>query len=208
MPSMNMAVRIDCKGFPPAAESRIARSTKYAASVVASRPTTKFVTKLPTSDWKVASHEVLIPPPGSGTPTPNELNQPSNGCRVRNTIAQNIHFVKLPPMTKLIPPPSRRRLMPANTRLRQAADGASSNKTFTMSFKSWGVATVLNLHSKNGSGHGKCGRQLNLADFELPALFTSGILTCLLLSNTSCSVRDPVLDQSSHPGDREQCSGR
>src|SRR5208337_3569194 len=136
MPSMNMAVKIDGRGCSPAAESRMARSTKYAASVVASRATIKLVTKLATLDWKVESQELATPPPGSGTLTPNELNQLSSGWRVRKTTAQNIHFVKPPPIRKLVPPPSRRRLMPANTKHSKAAEGASSNKTFTMSFKS------------------------------------------------------------------------
>ena len=97
---------------------------KNAASVVARRATTKLVTKLATLDWKVASQELAIPPPGDGTLTPNELNQLSSGWRVRNTTAQKIHFVKLPPIRKLVPPPSRLRLMPANTRHSNAAEGA------------------------------------------------------------------------------------
>ena len=85
------------------------------------------------------------PPPGSGTLTPKEVDQLSRGWSVRKTTAQNIHFVKPPPITKLAPPPSRRRLMPASTRHRKAVEGASSNKTFTISFKSCGTAMVLTL---------------------------------------------------------------
>src|SRR5207244_1755402 len=62
----------------------------------------------------LASHGVLIPPPGRGILIPNEENQVSSGCSVRNTTAQNIHFVKPPPMANTVPP-SRRRVTPAST---------------------------------------------------------------------------------------------
>ena len=42
-----------------------------------------------------------MPPPGSGTLTPNELNQLSSGWRVRKMTAQKIHFVKPPPISGL-----------------------------------------------------------------------------------------------------------
>ncbi len=74
------------------------RRTKYAARVVTIRPATKVVTKLDTSDSNEASHEVPIPPAGNGVATPNEVNHPSRGPSVTNTIAQNIHLVKLPPI--------------------------------------------------------------------------------------------------------------
>src|SRR6266852_256322 len=86
----------------------------------------------------LANQPVLIPPPGSGTPTPNEGNQLSRGWSVRKTIAQNIHFVKLPPIANVVTP-SRRRLIPASTSDRNAADGASKSSSEITSFRSWGV---------------------------------------------------------------------
>src|SRR5437870_4764977 len=99
----------------------------------------KLSTKFVMSDSSAASHEVLMPPPGSGTATPNELNQIKSGCKVRNTTHQNIHFEKPPPRTNVIPPPSLRKLIPPSTRQTTAAAGASRSSTLMMSFKSCGV---------------------------------------------------------------------
>src|SRR5271167_4991511 len=121
-----MAAITEGNGCPPEAVSRIARRTKYAASVVASRVITKLLTKFDMSVWNEFSHDVPIPPPGSGTATPNERNQLSSGVRVRKTTDQNIHLVKPPPIRKLVPP-SRRRLIPASTSETNAAGVASAN---------------------------------------------------------------------------------
>src|SRR5258708_35762211 len=105
---------MDGKGCPPPATSRTALNTKKAASVGARRAITKFDMKFATSVWNDASQGVPIPPPGSATPTPNVLNQPRSDWRVAKTTAQNIHFVKHPPIMKELHT-SRPRLIPANT---------------------------------------------------------------------------------------------
>src|ERR1700739_697466 len=92
VPSKNIAARMDGKGCPPEAVSRIACRTKYAARVAAIRPTTKFITKLDTSDCNEPSHEVSIPPAGNGVATPNELNHPTRGTGVEKTTTQSTHF--------------------------------------------------------------------------------------------------------------------
>src|SRR2546425_13321307 len=92
----------------------------------------------------LASHGVLIPSPGKGILIPNEENQVNRGCRVRNTTAQNIHFVKPPPMANTVPP-SRRRVTPASTSETSAADGASNSKSEMTSLSSCGVGISLAL---------------------------------------------------------------
>src|SRR6266404_4240810 len=123
---------MDGKGCPPEAASRMDWRTKYAASVVTILPATKVVTKLDTSDSNEPSHEVPIPPAGNGVATPNELNHPSRGPSVTNTIAQNIHLVKLPPMRNVVPP-SRLKLIPARIKATREAAGASRRRTWMMS---------------------------------------------------------------------------
>src|SRR5207245_11640798 len=55
-------------------------------------------------------------------------NKLSNSWRVKRMTAQNIHLVNPPPIAKVMVP-SRRRLTPANTKDRTAADGANSSRT-------------------------------------------------------------------------------
>src|SRR6266536_6144265 len=90
------------------------------------------------SAWKVESQPVAIPPDGSCVETPNEPNQLSSGWRVRKITAQNTHLVKPPPMAKVIVP-SRRRLTPASTKDRTAADGANSSRTEMTSLSNCGA---------------------------------------------------------------------
>src|SRR6266496_2151662 len=90
----------------------------------------------------LASHGVLMPPPGRGILIPNEENHVSSGCSVRNTTAQNIHFVKPPPMANTVPP-SRRKVTPASTSETRAADGASKSRSEMTSFSSCGVGIGL-----------------------------------------------------------------
>src|ERR1019366_5735894 len=137
-----IAASTDGSGCPPDAVSRTARKIKYAPSVVASLAMTKLLTKFETSDWNEFSHDVPIPPPGTGTLIPNELNQLSSGVKVRKTTDQNIHLVKPPPIRKLVPP-SRRRLIPARTSETSAAGVASRSRVLMTSFKSCGTATVF-----------------------------------------------------------------
>ena len=56
-----------------------AQSTRQES--VAIRPTTKLVTKFDTSVWRDANQCALMPPPGSGTGTPKELNQLRSGLQ-------------------------------------------------------------------------------------------------------------------------------
>src|SRR5215469_2887190 len=129
---------MDGSGCCPDAVSSTARNTKNAASVGTSRCTRKWLANCETSDSKFASQLVAIPLDGSGTATPNAVNQLSSGCKVRKTTAQNIHFVNPPPIAKVIVP-SRRRLTPASTNDSSAAEGANSKRTEITSFKSCGV---------------------------------------------------------------------
>src|ERR1700731_2342262 len=92
----------------------------------------------------LASHGVLIPPPGKGILIPNDENQVNSGCRGINRTAQNIHFVKPPPMANTVPP-SRRRVTPASTSETSAADGASNSKSEMISFSNCGVGIRLSL---------------------------------------------------------------
>src|SRR5215469_8989027 len=91
-----------------------------------------------TCDTKVERQPVASPPDGSGEVIPNEVNHPSRGWRVTKNTAQNIHLVNPPPMVKVMVP-SRRRLIPANTKDRTAAEGASSSKTEMRSSSTGGV---------------------------------------------------------------------
>src|SRR5579872_3600715 len=90
----------------------------------------------------LASHGVPIPPLGRGRAIPKDENHVRSGCRVRNTTAQNIHFVKPPPITNAVEP-SCRSAMPASTRETNAADGASRRSNEMTSFNSCGVCIVL-----------------------------------------------------------------
>src|SRR5450432_1072429 len=73
----NMAERIDSSGLLPAAVSRIARTTKNAASVGMMRATTKLDTKFWRSAWRLASQgELMVVPVPAGKLVlmPNEEN--------------------------------------------------------------------------------------------------------------------------------------
>src|SRR6266542_5216108 len=141
---------MDGSGCCPDAASSTALNTKNAASVGTSRCTTKLVMNCERSDWKFDNQPVAIPPDGSGTATPNAVNQLSSGCRVRKTTAQNIHFVNPPPMAKVIVP-SRRRFTPASTKDRTAAEGASSSRTEMMSFSNCGACIGFLIQFEFGS---------------------------------------------------------
>src|SRR5271165_7361355 len=95
--------------------------------------------------------------------------------------------------------PSRRRLTPAITRDSSAAEGASKSRTEIMSLSSCGVAICpipqVGTHIENKhSGyrqpawlHSRCG---------LPGLICAPYVKAARLSHSSCSVRDPELDQT------------
>src|SRR5712692_3274156 len=102
----------------------IARRTKNAAKDVASLVITKFCTKLERSVWRLAIQPVPMPPFGRGAGTPNEGNQLMSCGRVRNTIAQNIHFAKFPPTNAF----GNGSLPQAESRQHQADDGCGRRK--------------------------------------------------------------------------------
>src|ERR1700731_501709 len=146
----------------------------------------------------LANHGVLIPPPGKSILIPNEENQVSSGCRVRNTTAQNIHFVKPPPMANTVPP-SRRSVTPASTSETRAAEGASNSKSEMTSLSSCGVGICLSLERSTSV---EFCRQPSLAlirSVGLPAHQTC--VGCVWLCHPTCSVRDPELDEPSDTGD-------
>ena len=99
-----------------------------------------------------------MPPPSEGTLTPELLNQMSSPGRVTNITAQNIHLVNPPPIAKFT---RRRRLIPASTRHKSAAEGARSIITFAMSVRSCGVC-IANFLSPFwlGAGSLKPGNQV------------------------------------------------
>jgi len=71
----------------------------------------------------------------------------SSPGRVTNTTAQNMHLVNPPPIAKF----TRRRLVPASTRQKSAAEGARSIITFAMLLRSCGVC-IINFRSPLGWG--------------------------------------------------------
>src|ERR1051326_6982135 len=88
------------------------------------------------------SHGVLIPPLGKGKAIPNDENQVKSGCRVRNTTAQNIHLVNVPPIASAAVP-SCRKAIPASTIDSRAADGASRSSKEMTSFRSCGMGIAF-----------------------------------------------------------------
>src|ERR1035441_1835393 len=148
--SRNIAARIEGRGCPPSTVSRIARNTKNAAREVGSLVTTKLFMKFVRSLWRLAIHPVPMPPEGSVAGTPNEGNQLMSPGRVMNTIAQNIHLAKLPPITAA-GPPSRRRLMPPRIRHNTSAEGASSIIALMKSRRSCGVAIRFKLQGRRAT---------------------------------------------------------
>src|SRR5579862_715732 len=188
--SRNIAARIDGNGCPPWIVSRTARSTKKAASDVASRVTTKLLMKFARSAWRFAIHPVPTAPPGNGAGTPNEGNHEMSPGSVVKTMAQNIHFAKFPPMTA-VGPPSRRKLIPPRIRQSTAADGASSIIILMKSVRSCGAAIVLVLESwQVAHGRDPPARlpKMGLRDSASPLLY-------------------PELQKARYAGDHKQADG-
>src|SRR5271165_1481332 len=90
-----------------------------------------------------------MPPLGKEAGTPNEGNQLMSWGRVRNTIAQNIHFAKFPPTNASGTEPCRR-LRPASTRQMTAAEGASNSINLMKSVISCGGAIVVTFQKEIG----------------------------------------------------------
>src|SRR5579864_8378234 len=147
----------------------------------------------------LASHGVPIPPLGRGRAIPKDENHVRSGCRVRNTTAQNIHFVKPPPITNAVEP-SCRSAIPASTRETNAADGASRRSNEMTSFSSCGVCIVpLSRFAFNVEV--LAGSPAALSEFGLPARYGLSFR----LSHPAGSVGDPKLDEPGNTGDRQQC---
>src|SRR3984893_14364076 len=171
--------------------SRIARRTKNAAKDVASLVITKFCTKFERSVWRLAIQPVPMPPFGRGAGTPNDGNQLMSCGRVRNTIAENIHFAKFPPTNASGMDPCLR-LSPASTRQMMAADGASSSITLMKSVISCGGAIVVGSKRKLAGAAGP----------PAPRLPKVG------LSNSTSALGNPELQQSCDAGDHEKSDCR
>src|ERR1700729_1087795 len=160
----------------------MARRTKNAAKEVASLVSKKFCTKLARPLWRFAIQPVPMPPLGKDAGTPNEGNQLISCGRVRNTIAQNIHFAKFPP-TKASGREPCRRPRPANTRQMMAADGASSSINLMKSVISCGGAIVVTFQKNRQTPPGLLSR----------ACLSVG------LSDSGGALGNPVFEQSGHP---------
>src|SRR5258707_12326985 len=76
--SRKMAETMDPSGLCPSAASSAAFSTQKAASTGVNRPTTTFETKPLKLVCKLATHDLLMPPPCPAMPQPSPPNQQSN----------------------------------------------------------------------------------------------------------------------------------
>src|ERR1700733_12568762 len=92
-----------------------------------------------------------MPPLGKDAGTPKEGNQLMSWGKVRNTIAQNIHFAKFPPTNASGTDPCRR-LRPASTRQMTAAEGASNSINLMKSVISCGGAMVVSFQIETDGG--------------------------------------------------------
>src|SRR6266545_5007393 len=148
---------------------------------------------------------VLIPPLCKGRAMPNDENQVKSGCRVRNTIAQNIHLVKLPPIANAVVP-SCRKATPASTNDNRAADGASRSNSEMTSFSNCGVGIAFNL---------ACSLHDNLQFCWQPSAFSNrsapscpyALCTGSSLGHTTGSVCNPELDEPRDSGNGQKSGG-
>src|SRR5579871_1812498 len=121
----NIADKMERSGLSPALASRIALTTKKAASVGTMRLTTKSVTKadrLVSMPFIQLEFTLAAVPVGRLVLMPKDENHPINGVRVRKTAPQSIHFPN-PPPAPMLPSPSRLRLIPARISDTTAAVG-------------------------------------------------------------------------------------
>src|ERR1051326_5099094 len=151
------------------------------------------------------SHGVLIPPLGKGKAIPNDENQVKSGCRVRNTTAQNIHLVNVPPIASAAVP-SCRKAIPASTIDSRAADGASRSSKEMTSFSSCGVGIAF---ISFVIWH--CAlwfwRSNQLVRIQVASSSRHAFCAVSLLGHTTGTVRNPELDESGYTGDGQK-SGR
>src|SRR5271156_6176573 len=120
-----------------------------------------------------------MPPLGKDAGTPNEGNQLMSCGRVRNTIAQNIHFAKFPPTRASGTEPCRRP-RPASTRQMTAAEGARSSINLMKSVISCGGAMVVPSRNKQAGA----------------AQRSQTVPAACGLCHSSGALGDPVFEQS------------
>src|SRR5580658_11000960 len=121
--SRKMAETIEPSGVFPSAASSAAFSTQKAASTGVNRATTTFETKPLKLVCKLATHELLMPPPCAGMAIPCAANQESNCGSVKKITDQSAHRWNLPPTWK-VTPHSCRNAIPASTIMQTAAGTA------------------------------------------------------------------------------------
>src|SRR5260370_28795401 len=102
--SRKMAETMEPSGLYPSAASSAAFSTQKAASTGVNRATTMFETKPLKLVCKLATHELLMPPPCAGMAIPCAANQESNWGSVKKITDQRAHRWNLPPAWKFSPP--------------------------------------------------------------------------------------------------------
>src|ERR1700689_1694414 len=90
--SRKMAETMDPSGLYPSTASSAAFSTQKAASTGVNRATTTFETKPLNVDCRLATHELLIPPPCAGMAIPCAANQESNCGNVSRITVPRAHL--------------------------------------------------------------------------------------------------------------------
>src|SRR5260370_34723135 len=95
--SRKMAETMDPSRLLPSAASSAAFSTQKAASTGVNRATTTFETKPLKLVCRLATHELLMPPPCGGMTIPCAANQESSCGSVKRITDQRAHLWNLPP---------------------------------------------------------------------------------------------------------------
>src|SRR5258708_20500367 len=95
--SRKMAETMEPSGLYPSAASSAAFSTQKAASTGDNRATTTFETKPLKLVCKLATHELLMPPPCAGMAIPSAANHDSNHGIVKRITHQKALLCCLPP---------------------------------------------------------------------------------------------------------------
>src|SRR5271163_3726511 len=98
------AATVEARGFSPAAPSRHALRTKYAARTGTNFATTIWLTKFVKMVCMLASQLVPIDPLPDGTVMPCAAIHDRSCGSVRNTTVHNTHFPVRPLTWKLVPP--------------------------------------------------------------------------------------------------------
>src|ERR1700733_216884 len=132
---------IDASGLWPSAASSAAFKTQNAARTGISLATTTFETKPLKLVCKLATHELLMPPPCAGIVIPCAANHDRNWGSVNRITDHSTHLWNLPPVWKFTPP-SCRNAIPASTMEQIAAGTAMSNSSVSRSSMIWGSVMV------------------------------------------------------------------